>query len=317
MPAMNQRRPTPRKAPSPRKPLPPRVALTPRGFDWRERAGQYALLMRLDRPIGWLLLLWPTWWGLWSAAKGFPPWPALLIFTVGVIVMRSAGCVINDWADRWLDGSVKRTRQRPLATGKVSSSEALVLFAVLLAIALGLVLLTNPLTIKLAAVGALLAIVYPFIKRHSHLPQLWLGAAFGWSVPMAYAAVKGEIDALGWLLFVANVLWSSAYDTIYAMVDRDDDRRLGAHSLALLLGDLDLVGIAILHASFLLAMALVGSRAGLGWPYAAGWCAALLVIVWQHWQIRNRDRAACLAAFQQSHWAGFALWLGLALATAL
>lgn len=314
---MNPRRPAPRKPPPPRKPLPPRSAALQRHFDWRERAGQYALLMRLDRPIGWLLLLWPTWWGLWSAANGFPPWSTLLIFTAGVIVMRSAGCVINDWADRWLDGGVTRTRERPLATGKVSSREALAVFAVLLLIALGLVLLTNALTIKLAAVGALLAIVYPFIKRRSHLPQLWLGAAFGWSVPMAYAAVKGEVDALGWLLFVANILWSSGYDTIYAMVDRDDDRRLGAHSLALLLGDLDLIGIGILHASFLLAMALVGSRAGLGWPYAVGWGVALAVIVWQHWRIRGRDRAACLAAFQQSHWAGFALWLGLALASAI
>ena len=314
MPAMNSSRNSrhipPGKAKAPGRA--PRLQAPIQGFDWRERAHQYALLMRLDRPIGWLLLLWPTWWGLWSAARGLPPWTTLLIFSAGVIVMRSAGCVINDWADRWLDGGVQRTRLRPLATGKVSSREALALFAVLLLIALGLVLMTNTLTLKLAAVGAALAIVYPFVKRRSHLPQLWLGVAFGWSVPMAYAAVKGEVDALGWLLFFANVLWSSAYDTVYAMVDRDDDRRLGARSLALLLGDLDLVGIAILHASFLLAMALVGDRAGLGWPYAVGWCAALLVIVWQHWRIRGRDREACFTAFQHSHWAGFALWLGMA-----
>lgn len=293
------------------KPWPPTAHA---GFDWRERARQYALLMRLHRPIGWLLLLWPTWWGLWMAARGLPHWPVLAIFTLGVIVMRSAGCVINDWADRWLDREVKRTRDRPLVNGAVSSREALALFAVLLLIAFGLVWLTNPLTLRLAGVGVALAVVYPFMKRHTHLPQLWLGAAFGWSVPMAYAAEKGELDAMTWLLFLANVLWSTAYDTIYAMVDRDDDIRMGARSSAILLGDLDLIGIGILHASFLLAMWLVGSRGALAWPYQLGWCGALAVIAWQHWQIRHRDRDACLAAFKLSHWSGFALFVGMAAA---
>ena len=301
----------------PSRPLAAPAPIATAGWDWRERLGQYALLMRLHRPVGWLLLLWPTWWGLWCAARGRPDWKLLAIFTAGVIVMRSAGCVINDWADRWLDGKVKRTQDRPIAAGRVRPGEALVVFAVLLAIAFGLVLLTDPFTIKLAGVGALLAILYPFLKRHTHLPQLWLGAAFGWSVPMAYAAQKGEIDALAWLLFLANVLWSTAYDTIYAMVDRDDDRRMGARSLAILLDDMDLVGIGILHASFLAAMWLVGQRAALGWPYTLGWIAAALVIGWQHWTIRQRDRHACFLAFRHSHWAGMALFLGIAAAFAL
>ncbi len=284
---------------------------------WRGRLQQYALLMRLHRPIGWLLLLWPTWWGLWCAARGMPSWKLLAIFSAGVIVMRSAGCVINDWADRWLDASVERTRDRPIANGKVRPAEALVLFFVLLLVALGLVLLTDPLTIKLAGVGVVLAILYPFLKRYTHLPQLWLGAAFGWSVPMAYTAQKGEIDALAGLLFLANVLWSSAYDTIYAMVDREDDRRMGARSLAILLDDMDLVGIGVLHASFLAAMWLVGTRAALGWPYTLGWIIAALIIAWQHWAIRNRDRDACFFAFRQSHWAGLALFLGMAAAFAM
>ncbi len=287
------------------------------GWDWRERFTQYALLMRLHKPVGWLLLLWPTWWGLWCAARGMPSWKLLFIFTAGVIVMRSAGCVINDWADRWLDAGVKRTRDRPIANGKVRPNEALVVFGVLMLIAFGLVLMTDAFTIKLAGVGAVLAILYPFLKRYTHLPQLWLGAAFGWSVPMAYAAQKGDIDALAGLLFLANVLWSTAYDTIYAMVDRDDDIRLGARSTAILLGDMDLIGIGILHASFLLAMWLVGTRAALDWPYTLGWIAAALIIGWQHWTIRHRDRDACFRAFRHSHWAGMALFLGMAGAFAL
>jgi 4-hydroxybenzoate polyprenyltransferase len=306
-----------RPAVTAKRPLPARpVAAVAPAWSWTEQFKQYALLMRLHRPVGWLLLLWPTWWGLWCAARGLPSWKLLAIFSAGVIVMRSAGCVINDWADRWLDGSVKRTQDRPIAAGKVKPAEALVLFTVLMLIALGLVLLTDPLTIKLAGVGAVLAIVYPFLKRHTHLPQLWLGAAFGWSVPMAYAAQKGEIDTLAWLLFLANVLWSSAYDTIYAMVDRDDDIRMGARSTAILLGDMELVGIGILHASFLFAMWLVGERAALGWPYIAGWCVALGVIAWQHWVIRSRDRDACFLAFRHSHWAGMALFAGIAAAFA-
>ncbi|MBI2399054.1 MAG: 4-hydroxybenzoate octaprenyltransferase [Xanthomonadales bacterium] len=282
--------------------------------DWRERARNYALLMRLDKPVGWLLLLWPTYWGLWAAAKGRPDWSLLVIFTLGVIVMRSAGCVINDYADRWLDAQVKRTAQRPLVNGKVAPREALAVFGALMLLALLLVALTNALTMQLAVVGAALAIAYPYLKRHTHLPQLWLGAAFGWSVPMAYAAQKGEVDQIAWLLFLGNVLWSTAYDTIYAMVDRDDDLKAGAKSTAILFDDLDTVAIGILHAGFLYAMWLAGSRLELGPAYTAGWCAALAIIAVQHWIIRTRARDDCFRAFKLSHWAGAALWVGMAVA---
>jgi 4-hydroxybenzoate polyprenyltransferase len=296
---------------------PPRVdtamnavaARTPR--DWRERARNYALLMRLDKPIGWLLLLWPTYWGLWAAAEGVPAWSLLGIFSLGVIVMRSAGCVINDYADRWLDGQVRRTAQRPLVDGRVAPREALMVFGALMLVALVLVAFTNKLTIQLAFVGAALAIAYPYLKRHTHLPQLWLGAAFGWSVPMAYAAQKGEVDAVAWLLFLANVLWSTAYDTLYAMVDRDDDLKAGSKSTAILFGDLDLVAIGLIHAGFLYAMWLVGARLQLGHAYTAGWCAALAIIMLQHWIARSRVRDGCFRAFRLSHWAGAALWVGM------
>ena len=279
--------------------------------DWRDRARNYALLMRLDKPIGWLLLLWPTYWGLWAAAEGRPAWSLLVIFSLGVIVMRSAGCVINDYADRWLDGRVRRTAQRPLVDGRVSPREALAVFGVLMLIALVLVAFTNTLTIRLAVVGAVLAIAYPYLKRHTHLPQLWLGAAFGWSVPMAYAAQKGEVDPVAWLLFLANVLWSTAYDTFYAMVDRDDDLQAGSKSTAILFGDLDLVAIGLIHAGFLYAMWLAGARLQLGVAYTVGWGVALAVIVLQHWLARSRARDDCFRAFRLSHWAGAALWIGM------
>jgi 4-hydroxybenzoate polyprenyltransferase len=279
--------------------------------DWRERARNYALLMRIDKPVGWLLLLWPTYWGLWTAAEGRPAWSLLVIFSLGVVVMRSAGCVINDYADRWLDGQVKRTAQRPLVDGRVAPREALAVFGVLMLVALMLVAFTNKLTMQLAVVGAALATAYPYLKRHTHLPQLWLGAAFGWSVPMAYAAQKGDVDPLTWLLFLANVLWSTAYDTLYAMVDRDDDLKAGAKSTAILFGDMDLVAIGLIHAGFLYAMWLVGTRLQLGGAYTLGWCAALAVIALQHWLARNRNRDACLRAFRLSHWAGAALWIGM------
>jgi 4-hydroxybenzoate polyprenyltransferase len=278
------------------------------------RLREYALLTRQDRPVGWLLLLWPTWWGLWLAAKGFPPLGSLVVFTLGVIVMRSAGCAINDWADRWLDPQVQRTRERPIAAGRVSPREALGVFGVLIAIALGLVLLTNLRTIALAGVAALLAVVYPFLKRHTYVPQLWLGAAFGMSIPMAFSAVTGDWPPpLAWLAFAANILWATAYDTFYAMVDREDDLRAGAKSTAILFGDLDLVAIGIVQGCFLLAMALVGARAELGAWYYGAWGAALAFSGWQLWRARRRDREGCFAAFRASHLAGLLLFLGIAL----
>lgn len=296
--------------------------------DWprvRERLIEYARLARMDKPIGALLLLWPTWWALWLAAGDFPPWGALLIFTFGVWLMRSAGCVVNDFADRRLDPLVKRTRQRPLAAGTVSPREAIGVFVALIAAAFGLVLLTNRLTIELSAVGAFLAITYPFMKRYTYLPQVYLGCAFGWSIPMAFAAVKGGAHAelahalppLCWLLFLANVLWSTIYDTEYAMVDRDDDLRVGAKSTAILFGDADLPILGVLMVTFLLAMLLVGSRAQLAPIYYAGVGVGAVLFVWQVWRMRDRAREHCFAAFRNNNWVGMALWVGIVLAYAL
>jgi 4-hydroxybenzoate polyprenyltransferase len=276
---------------------------------WR----QYALLMRLDKPVGTLLLLWPTWWALWLAAEGFPPFTPFLIFTLGVILMRAAGCVINDFADRRLDPQVERTRERPLAAGRVSPREALVLFLVLLLLAFGLVLLTNRLTVYLSFAGAFLAALYPFVKRVSHLAQAWLGAAFAWAVPMAFAAVSGGVPQLAWLVFCAVVLWAVAYDTLYAMVDREDDIRAGSKSTAILFGDLDLLAVGLCHASFLTAMLFAGQQAGLGWPYWVAMVVAGVMAAWQLWHARDRSRRRCFEAFLSNQWLGLALWLGVAI----
>jgi 4-hydroxybenzoate polyprenyltransferase len=307
------RRPVTRMLPAPLKRLLDRV-------DWahvRERLGEYAKLARMHKPIGAALLLWPTWWALWLAAGDFPPWGALVIFTLGVFLMRSAGCVINDYADRKLDPAVRRTRERPIAAGKVAPREALVVFAVLIVAAFLLVLLTNKLTIELSFVGAFLAATYPFTKRYTHLPQVYLGAAFGWSIPMAFAAVTNSLPPLCWLLFLANVLFSTIYDTEYAMVDRDDDIKIGAKSTAILFGDADLAIIGVLMATFLIAMALVAQRGHLHWPYFAGVGIAALLFVWQQWIMRGRDRDACFAAFRNNNWVGMALWAGIVMSLAL
>ena len=285
---------------------------------WRERSREYLVLMRMDRPVGALLLLWPTLWGLWFAANDFPPIGALIIFSLGVFVMRAAGCVINDYADHgWLDGNVERTRNRPMAAGRVSKKEALLLFFGLLGAAFVLVLFTNALTIKLSFGGAALAAIYPFCKRYTHLAQVVLGAAFGWSIPMAFAAVSGEVPALGWLLFLANVLFSTIYDTEYAMVDREDDIRVGAKSTAILFADADRPILAVLMLTFLFAMLLCGTRAELDWPYFVGLGIAAALFAWQQWLIRKRKREACFAAFRNNNWIGFVLWVGLLLALAI
>jgi 4-hydroxybenzoate polyprenyltransferase len=297
------RTPSPRPPPSPR-PLPPR--------DWRERLGRYWALVRGDRPIGWLLLLWPTWWALWLAAEGTPPLHLLAIFSAGVWLMRSAGCIINDYADRWLDPHVERTRDRPLATGAVQPREALLLFAALALVAFGLVLLTNRLTVYLSFAGIALAASYPYLKRYTWFPQVYLGIAFGWAIPMAFAAVTGSVPVVAWLAFLANVLWATAYDTWYAMVDREDDLRLGARSTAILFGDADLVAQGVLYASFLGTLLLLGDRVGLGTPYLVGVAAAAALIGWQFLVARRRDRAGCFAAFLNNHWVGMAVFLGIA-----
>jgi len=286
--------------------------------NYRERTRQYLLLMRLDRPVGALLLLWPTWWALWFAANDFPPPSALLVFTLGVFVMRSAGCVINDYADHgWLDAKVERTRERPMAAGRVSKKEALTLFAGLLAFAFVLVLFTNRLTILLSFGGAALAAIYPFTKRVTHLAQVVLGAAFGWSIPMAFAAVTDSLPPLCWLLFLANVLFSTIYDTEYAMVDRDDDIRAGAKSTAILFADADRVIIGVLMATFVFAMLLAGLRAHLHWPYYMGLAGATGLFAYQQYLIRARERMACFAAFRNNNWVGLLLWVGLVLALAI
>lgn len=290
------------------RPLPPRL---------REKAADVLVLTRMDRPVGALLLLWPTWWALWLAAGDFPPWGAWAIFTVGVFAMRSAGCAINDWADRKLDPQVARTAGRPIASGRVTPREALVVFGVLLAVSFVLVLFTNALTIELSFAGAALAAIYPFTKRWTYLPQVVLGAAFGWAIPMAFAAVSNRVPPLGWLLFLGNILWSVIYDTEYAMVDRDDDLKAGAKSTAILFGDADVPILGMLIGTFLLAMLFVGQRAQLGWPYWLGLLVAAGLFGYQLWLVRGRARDACLAAFRHNNWVGLTLWIGIALALAL
>lgn len=293
------------------------AVLTPLPRHLRGKARDYLVLTRMDRPVGALLLLWPTWWALWLAADDFPPWSSLIIFTLGVFAMRAAGCAINDYADRKLDPQVARTAGRPIASGRVSPREALLVFATLLAFAFLLVLFTNTLTIELSFAGAALAALYPFTKRYTYMPQVVLGAAFGWAIPMAFAAVTGSVPPLAWLLFIGNILWSVIYDTEYAMVDREDDLKAGAKSTAILFGDADLPILAILMATFELALLFVGQRAHLGWPY---WLALLVSIGLFGYQlrlIRGRDRDACLAAFRHNNWLGLTLWVGIVLALAL
>jgi 4-hydroxybenzoate polyprenyltransferase len=283
----------------------------------RQKAHDILVLTRMDRPIGAVLLLWPTWWALWLAAGDFPPWKPLIIFTLGVFAMRAAGCAINDYADRKLDPQVVRTAGRPIASGRVTPREALIVFASLLAIAFLLVLLTNTLTIKLSFVGAALAALYPFTKRYTDLPQVVLGAAFGWSIPMAFAAVQNTVPPLGWLLFIANILWSVIYDTEYAMIDREEDVKAGARSTAILFGDADRMIIGVLMGTLTVALVMIGTRAHLGWPYWLGVAAAAGLFGWQQWLIRERDRDACLAAFRHNNWVGLALWVGIAVALAI
>ncbi len=281
------------------------------------RISLYWKLVRGDRPIGILLLLWPTWWALWLAAEGTPPWPVLLVFTAGVWLTRSAGCVINDYADRWLDPQVARTRDRPLATGRVSGREALAVFAVLMLAAFALVLTLNRLTVYLSVIGLFLAASYPYLKRYTYLPQLYLGLAFGWGIPMAFAAVQGEVPPLAWLLYAANLLWATAYDTWYAMVDRDDDIRAGSRSTAILFGDMDLVAQGILYALALLALALVGRQAGLGLYYWVSLAVAAVLVVYQFALARRRDPSGCFRAFLHNSWVGAVVFAGIVLQYAL
>ena len=278
----------------------------------QSRLFDYARLLRLDRPIGSLLLLWPTYWSLWLAAGGIPSIANLVIFTLGVFLMRAAGCAINDFADRKVDGHVKRTQDRPLASGRIKPVEAVTLFAGLALVAFLLVVLfTNPLTLYLSFGGLALAFVYPFMKRYTHLPQLFLGAAFSWAIPMAWAAETGEVSKLTWLLFTANVLWTVAYDTLYAMVDRDDDLKIGVKSTAILFGDGDRVIVGALQALVILVLVLVGHQVGLGAFYYLGLLGMACLFVYQQHLARNREREGCFKAFLNNNWAGGSVFLGL------
>lgn len=277
------------------------------------RLPDFVAIARLNRPIGTWLLLWPTLWGLWFAAEGFPGWHLFLVFTLGVLLTRSAGCVMNDIADRNFDGMVKRTRDRPLATGRISVPEAVLYMGGLLFIALLLVLTTNLLTVGLAFVAAVIAALYPFMKRYTYMPQAVLGIAFSCGIPMAFAATRGEIPQLAWLLLVANMIWTVAYDTEYAMVDRDDDLKLGLKSTAILFADLDKFMVGLLQVLFLGAMLLIASKVEPGSFFYAGLGVAAGLLCYQHYLIKDRDRDRCLQAFLSNHWVGMAVFAGIAL----
>jgi 4-hydroxybenzoate polyprenyltransferase len=276
-----------------------------------ERLARYSELVRLDRPIGTLLLLWPSLWALWIAAKGPPPFAITLIFILGVTLTRSAGCAINDFADRKIDGLVKRTSQRPLATGQVSPKEAVGVFVVLSLLAFGLVLLLNRQTIYMSFVAIVLVIIYPFMKRHTHLPQLILGMAFGWAVPMAFMAVTESIPRAAWLLYLATVIWALIYDTQYAMVDRDDDIRIGVKSTAILFGENDRLMIGLLQFAMLGILLMVGNKCELGLYYNLGVAAAAGCAIYQQYLIRDRDREGSFNAFLNNNWFGASVFIGL------
>ncbi len=271
----------------------------------------YWRLMRFDKPIGILLLLWPTWWALLLAGAGFPTLKIILIFTAGVVVMRAAGCVMNDIADRDFDPHVERTRNRPLASGELQLKQAAGLFLLLMLFAFLLVLLTNSLTIKLALVGAALASTYPFFKRFTHVPQVVLGIAFGWGIPMAFAAETGAVPFAAWWLLAINTLWAVIYDTLYAMVDREDDLAVGIKSTAILFGRFDLLVTGVLMALMLAMLASLGVVLDLSWPWFAGVTCAGLLFARQLVSVRTRDREACFKAFLNNNWVGFVIFLGL------
>ncbi|OBU12084.1 4-hydroxybenzoate octaprenyltransferase [Morganella psychrotolerans] len=271
----------------------------------------YSRLMRIDKPIGALLLLWPTYWALWIAAKGIPDWRILLIFTIGVFSMRAAGCVINDFADRKFDGAVERTKKRPLPSGDVTEKEAKILFAVLVLVSFGLVLTLNTMTIWLSVAGLALAWVYPFVKRVSHLPQVVLGAAFGWSIPMAFAAVSESLPAVCWLLFAVNIVWSLIYDTQYAMVDRNDDIKIGVKSTAILFGRFDKMIIGVLQLVMILMLLLIGVMINLSGIFYWSLLLAGALFVYQQRLMADRERDPCFQAFMNNNYVGFILFLGM------
>ncbi len=279
--------------------------LHPRLWDFIE-------LVRLDKPIGVYLLLWPTAWSLWIAGNGNPGWKLGIIFFCGVILMRSAGCAINDFADRHLDGSVARTRLRPLVTGKIKSFEALLVAAVLVLIAFILVLQVNRLTVYWSMGALLIASIYPFMKRYTHLPQVVLGAAFAWSVPMAFSAQQNNVPETAWLIYIATVFWTIAYDTMYAMVDREDDLKAGIKSTAILFGSADRIIIASLQLLTLFSLVLLGNKEQLSWIFYLGIFGAAAFFIYQQYLIKERNPEKCLQAFKNNHWAGTVIFIGIA-----
>lgn len=278
-----------------------------------KRLTAYARLMRLNRPIGSFLLLWPTLWALWLAANGHPTPKLFVIFVIGVFIMRSAGCIMNDFADRNFDPHVKRTRERPLATREVNVYEAIILFVLLGLVAFALVLTLNWLTVALAVIGLVLAMSYPFMKRYTYLPQPYLGLAFGWGIPMAYAATTGNVPTVAWLIFIANIIWTTVYDTMYAMVDRPDDLKIGVKSTAILFGELDRLIVGILQVLLLLTLVFIGHRLDLSGAYYAGLLCAAGFAFYEQYLIRRRDPQRCFQAFLNNNWFGAAVFAGILL----
>lgn len=272
----------------------------------------YARLMRLHRPIGIYLVFWPAIWALWIASEGVPSVKLLAIFTLGAIFMRSAGCVINDYADRNVDGHVSRTKDRPLITGDVSAAEAIALFILLLVLSFVLVLFTNSFTVYLSLGGAALAFCYPFMKRYTHLPQVVLGAAFAWAVPMAFAAQTGELGRGVWLIYTAVVLWTVAFDTLYAMVDRKDDLKIGVKSTAILFGDQDKLFVGVLQVMTIASLVMAGKQFELGFVYYLGLAVASGLFVFQQLQIQKREPQKCFQAFLNNNYVGMAIFIGIA-----
>ncbi|MCU7933302.1 MAG: 4-hydroxybenzoate octaprenyltransferase [Candidatus Thiodiazotropha sp. (ex Dulcina madagascariensis)] len=281
--------------------------------DWSERLRRYALLVRLHRPIGILLLLWPTLWALWIAGNGEPPWGIVLVFVIGVALMRSAGCAINDYADRAFDGHVARTQTRPIAAGLVRPGEALAVFATLTLSAASLLVFLNWPTRVMSLVALLLAAIYPFMKRYTHLPQVMLGAAFGWAVPMAFMALTESIPPVAWLLFVSALIWALIYDTQYAMVDREDDLRIGVKSSAILFGRYDNLIIGVLQVVMIGLLLQTGVMVGLGWLYYLGLSGGAVLFVYQQWLTRGREPKACFDAFLNNNLFGMTIFVGLML----
>ena len=279
----------------------------------RGKLALYADLIRLDKPVGWLLLLWPTLWALWIASKGVPTLHLLAVFVPGVFLTRSAGVVVNDLVDRDFDLYVERTRNRPVTTGSVSKKEACGVIAVLALCAFLLVLTTNLLTVLLSVFAVCLTLLYPFMKRYTYLPQVFLGFAFSWGIPMAFAAATGAVPAIAWLIFAANMLWVLIYDTMYAMVDRDDDLRIGVKSTAILLDDADRVIIGIIQVMFMAALYSIGRQTGLGPAYYAALLVAAALFIYQQYLIYDRKPGRCFKAFLNNNWVGVAIFSGIAL----